>query len=129
VNYELHGMERDTSVCDMDTNRDMTYTERDGARAASETTETEDDKEGTPHALKRKTRQPENHNGDQKRQECHTTHTPVQKQEQHTEQDESDSDTQTNMQTPSSKRTKKLRAEREHGTARERTRSKQRLKH
>jgi hypothetical protein len=48
VNYELHGTEHDTSVRDMATNHDMTKTERDAARAASETTETKDDNEGTP---------------------------------------------------------------------------------
>jgi hypothetical protein len=48
VNYEMHGTERDTSVHDKAINRDMTKTERDAARAASETTETQDDNEGTP---------------------------------------------------------------------------------
>jgi hypothetical protein len=48
MNYENHGTERDTSVHDKAVHRDMTTTERDAARAASEKTETEDDNEGTP---------------------------------------------------------------------------------
>jgi hypothetical protein len=48
VNYEVHRTERDTSVRDKAINRDITKTEQDAARAASETVETEDNNEGTP---------------------------------------------------------------------------------
>jgi hypothetical protein len=48
VDYGKHGTKRDTSVHDKAVNRDITKTERDAARAASETTETEDENEGIP---------------------------------------------------------------------------------
>jgi hypothetical protein len=46
VNYEKHGIERDTSVHDKAVHRDIRTNERDAVRAASETAETEDDNDG-----------------------------------------------------------------------------------